>query len=95
MILIGKEPLYEFKKSHTDAKDKIESWESEAKNASWKNPHEMKQQSPTADPVGGKNTIFNICGNKYRLWVLIEYENQIIFIKRIGTHSEYEKWKIV
>ena len=55
----------------------------------------MKQQYPTADPVGGKNTIFNICGNKYRLWVLIEYENQIIFIKRIGTHSEYEKWKIV
>lgn len=95
MKLLGKKSLHDFKKQHADAKNKIESWESEVEDSSWKNPHEMKHQYPTADPIGGKNTIFNICGNKYRLWVLIDYINQIVLIKEIGTHTEYEKWKIV
>ena len=95
MKLLGKKPLPDFKRRHADAKKRIEAWESEVEDASWKTPHEMKQQYPTADPVGGKNTIFNICGNKYRLWVLIDYENQVVLIKAVGTHAEYEKWKII
>lgn len=95
MKLLGKKPLHGFKKKHADAKKKIEVWESEIENASWRTPHEMKQKYPTADPVGGKGAIFNICGNKYRLWVLIDYENQIVLIKEVGTHAEYEKWKII
>jgi len=95
MKLLGKKPLHDFKKQHADAKNKIESWESEVESALWKTPHEMKQFYPTADPLGGKNTIFNICGNKYRLWVIMDYSNQIILVKAIGTHKEYEKWKII
>ena len=94
MRLLNKEPLHKFKQQHANAKKKIESWENEIKDALWKTPYEMKQKFPTADPVGKKNTIFNICGNQYRLWVLIDYENQMVLVKKIGTHSEYEKWKI-
>ncbi len=94
MILLGKQPLHDFKRQHTDAKSKIESWESEIEDASWKTPHELKQKFPTADSVGNKSTIFNICGNRYRLWVIIDYENQMVLVKKIGTHTEYEKWKI-
>jgi mRNA interferase HigB len=95
MRLIGKQPLHDFKRLHPDAKSKVESWESEIEDASWQNPYEMKQKFPTADPVGHNNTIFNICGNRYRLWVIINYENQIVFVKKIGTHPEYEKWNII
>lgn len=40
-------------------------------------------------------TVFNICGNKFRLIVKIEYKHQKVFIKHVLTHAEYNKgeWK--
>ena len=40
-------------------------------------------------------TVFNIKANKYRLIVSIDYEKQVIYIKYILTHAEYDKeeWK--
>jgi mRNA interferase HigB len=40
-------------------------------------------------------TVFNMKGNKYRLIVSIDYERQLIYIKYILTHTEYDKdnWK--
>jgi len=43
----------------------------------------------------GDNTVFNIKGNRYRLIAKIEYRLQMIFIKSLLTHPEYDKdkWK--
>jgi mRNA-degrading endonuclease HigB of HigAB toxin-antitoxin module len=40
-------------------------------------------------------TVFNIGGNKYRLIVDIDYQRQIIYIKHVLTHADYDKetWK--
>lgn len=40
-------------------------------------------------------TVFNIKGNPYRLVVKIEYRWQMIFVKRLLSHAEYDKgdWK--
>jgi mRNA interferase HigB len=35
--------------------------------------------------------VFNIKGNKYRLVVKINYDFQIIWIRFIGTHEQYNK----
>ncbi|HAF38432.1 MAG TPA: type II toxin-antitoxin system HigB family toxin [Gammaproteobacteria bacterium] len=35
--------------------------------------------------------VFNICGNKYRLIVRINYDFGIIYIRWIGTHQAYDK----
>jgi mRNA interferase HigB len=35
--------------------------------------------------------VFNIKGNDYRLVVAINYRHQIVFIKWIGTHGDYDK----
>ena len=94
MQLHGKNKITAFKDRHPDARSKIESWEAEIEAATWSNPIEMKQRYPTADPIGNTNTIFNIMGNKYRLWVQINYQYQIALVKEAGTHEEYMKWKI-
>jgi len=38
---------------------------------------------------------FNLGGNKYRLIAAIHFNTQMLFVRRILTHSEYdtERWK--
>jgi mRNA-degrading endonuclease HigB of HigAB toxin-antitoxin module len=41
--------------------------------------------------VGKNRVVFNIKGNSYRLMVAVAYRYQAVYIKFIGTHSEYDK----
>jgi mRNA interferase HigB len=34
--------------------------------------------------------VFNIKGNDYRLVVSVAYQYQAVYVKFIGTHSEYD-----
>jgi len=95
MKLIGKQPLRDFVERHADARSQVESWEAEVEEAQWTTPHDLKSRYPKASIIKGQNAIFDICRNKYRLWVKVNYKNQMILIKEIGTHKEYEKWKII
>ena len=38
-------------------------------------------------------TVFNIGGNKYRLITRIRYDYQLLNIRGVLTHSEYDKQK--
>ncbi len=37
--------------------------------------------------------MFNIKGNKYRLVALVLFRNKMVYIRFIGTHTEYERIK--
>jgi mRNA interferase HigB len=94
MHVISFPVLREFGEEHNDAQATLRSWYKTAQRAEWKNLAEVRQTYPHADPVGGY-TVFNIGGNKYRLVVSINYRAQVIYIKGIFTHAEYdeENWK--
>ena len=77
-----------------DAEEQIKAWRKEARKAEWKTPNELKQKYGSASIMKGGNVAFNICGNKYRLWVKISFNSGVIFVKKIGTHKEYDKWDI-
>ncbi|MGZ0019313.1 type II toxin-antitoxin system HigB family toxin [Nitrosomonas sp. wSCUT-2] len=55
---------------------------------------ELKAAFNTVDKVG-ELTVFNIGGNKYRLIAYIRFEKQIVYIKAVLTHQDYDKgtWK--
>jgi mRNA interferase HigB len=52
-----------------------------------------------ADPVkvasGRTVTVFNVCGNRYRMAVAFHYDKKRVFVLWLGTHAEYSKdaWK--
>ncbi len=90
MRVIAKRTLREFWEKHTDTKQALLSWYKVAKSAKWQNFEEVKQQFGTCKILGDDRIIFKIKGNKYRLIVKITFTNQIIWIRFIGTHSDYD-----
>jgi mRNA interferase HigB len=94
MKLLGKPTLREFTDKHADARSQIESWEAEVEAAEWKTPFDLKQRYPKASLLGKQQVVFDISGNRYRLWVSVAYRTGIVVVKKIGTHKEYEKWQI-
>ena len=75
---------------YNDSKDPIESWYFEAKRAQWTSWMDVKQKYGNASILKNGRVVFNIHGNKYRLIVRINYEAQVIYIRFIGTHKEYD-----
>jgi len=94
MRLLGKQILHNFKEQHANARSQIESWEAEVEIAQWATPHVLKSRYPKASLIGAQLVVFNICGNKYRLLVQVNYKNAIVLVKKIGTHKEYDSWNI-
>ena len=93
MRIIAFRTLREFweRSEYSDSKASLQAWYHDAKNSDWRNSNELKQQYKNASIIGEGRVVFNIKGNTYRLVVLIDYEFQIIFIRFIGTHKEYDK----
>jgi len=92
MKVVGLTILDEFVNQHGDVREQISAWISEATEATWKTPGDIRARYATASFLFDNRVVFNIKGNRYRLEVKISYKNQIILIKRIGTHAEYSKW---
>ena len=77
-----------------DSKSALDSWHYEVLKVEWDNPNKIKTQYKSASIVGDNKVVFNICGNKYRLIVKINYMAKIVFVKFIGTHKQYDKIKV-
>ncbi len=90
MRVISKKALREFWETEKQAEIPLDNWYRAALRSDWQNFAEVKTDYPSADLVG-EYVIFNIGGNKYRLVVKIEFLKQLIFIKNVLTHKEYDK----
>ncbi len=91
MRVISRKTLRNFWAKHGDSEDQLKSWHQETEKATWKNHNELKQEYPSASILENDRVVFNIKGNKYRLIVKINYQYQILWIRFIGTHAEYDK----
>jgi mRNA interferase HigB len=94
MKLLGKKMLYDFKEKHADAGAHIDSWAAEVEEAQWNTPQELKLRYPKASILKNLRVVFDLCWNKYRLLVRINYKNKIALVEKIGTHKEYNKWNL-
>ena len=99
MRVISIKPLKEFWGHHPGAEKPLRQWYRIATGASWSSVRDVRQTYPHADAIDvGKHntlTVFNIGGNKYRLIARIRYDYQLINVRHVLTHTEYDqgKWK--
>ena len=91
MRVIAKRILREFWTNHKDCEEQLKSWYQESSTSKWKNLNEVKKEYPSASILLDNRVVFNIKGNTYRLIVKFNFDYQMIWIRFIGTHSEYDK----
>jgi len=91
MRVIAKKILREFWERQNDSEGQLKTWYKEASKAFWTTPTDIKSEYPRASILKSGRVVFNICGNKYRLIVQINYSRGWVFIRFIGTHTEYDK----
>lgn len=91
MRVFAKKTLREFWTKHPDSEQQLKSWYREVEKSEWQNSNELKREYPSASIVGDNRVIFNIKGNNYRLIVKINFYYQMMWIRFIGTHKEYDK----
>ena len=90
MKVLGTEVLDKSTKTHGDLTSPIATWLTIARLGNWKNLTELRLTWRNTDCVRGQ-TIFNIKGNKYRLFATVNYSSQTIIVKDLVTHAEYSK----
>jgi mRNA interferase HigB len=93
MRIIAKRTSREFWESapqYAEAQGPLAAWYMEARKAAWRTPAEIKTQFRHASILKNNRVVFNIGGNKYRLVVAVDYQRQVLFVRFVGTHGQYD-----
>jgi len=94
--IIARKTLRDFVQSLRGSKDQsavksaLDAWFHEVQLADWHTPADVTKAYANASIVGDR-VVFNIKGNAYRLVVAIDYPRQIVFIKWLGRHAQYDE----
>ncbi len=91
MRVIAVATLRSFWEKHFDAEQPLKAWYEEVINATWTQPADVKAMYRHASVLKNRRVVFNIKGNDYRLIVAVAYRLQIVYVKFIGTHKDYDR----
>ncbi|MEI7990506.1 MAG: type II toxin-antitoxin system HigB family toxin [Chloroflexota bacterium] len=91
MRVISRRKLREFWEIHPDSRVALEAWFHDVEQANWKNPSDIKLIYRNASFLASNRIVFNIKGNHYRLVVVVVYQYEVVYIRYIGTHAEYDQ----
>jgi mRNA interferase HigB len=89
--VLSKRTLREFWLKHEDCENQLLGWYKEMKLSQYKSSDEFLSAFTNCRSIGKSRYIFNIKGNKYRLVIKANFDLRTIWIRFIGTHSQYDK----
>jgi mRNA interferase HigB len=94
MKIISNSALRAFAAEHPQADAPLKGWRRVVEKNRYANWSDLKASFNSVDRVGDL-VVFDIGGNKYRLISYIRFEKQIVYIKAVLTHQDYDKgaWK--
>lgn len=93
--LIKTQSIENYIRKDARSRTSFQVWLSIVRRAEWNDPKDIISTFNSADILGGSSdrVVFNIGGNNYRMICKYYFGNMKVhlFIKWIGTHSEYTK----
>lgn len=69
----------------------LNNWYAIVKSADWNSLADIKMMFNNVNYIGNDRFVFNIKGNDFRLVAMIFFDKRTLYIRFIGTHSEYDK----
>ncbi len=91
MRIISRKILREFWGKHPDAQQPLQAWYFDVKHSRWKSPADIKNIYRNASFLMDNRVVFNIKGNRYRVVAAVQYDFEIVYIRFVGTHKDYDK----
>ncbi|NIG53799.1 type II toxin-antitoxin system HigB family toxin [Chitinophaga sp. Cy-1792] len=94
MRIISMPPILAYANKHPTSAQALGDWCQKIRNVTCRNLNELKKVvSGSVDYVGGDALfIFNIGGNKCRLLAAIHFNTQLVYIRAVLTHKEYDEY---
>lgn len=93
MIVENRRAIDKFVAKHADSRVPFAEWLEKVNAAKWTNLVDLKQTFNSADHVKGL-VVFNVGGNNFRVVAEVVFTEQIIRVAKVGTHAEYDGWKL-
>ena len=93
MRIITKTIIKQYYEKHPQAKSALIEWVEKTEAAHWTSFEDIKQTFNSVDYVGQQHYVFNIQHNNFRLIVVVQFTPQMVYVRFIGTHSEYDRIK--
>jgi len=96
--VISQRALRDFAARHGDAARPLDAWRKLVERGFFQNLAVLKRTFASVDMVPVKSRdlyVFDIGGNKYRLITAIHFNTQMLFVRHVLTHVEYDSggWK--
>jgi mRNA interferase HigB len=92
MRVISNKALRDFAKRHPDAGFLLQGWRSLMEKSAPRTFAELKKLSNSVDRVGSFY-VFDVGGNKYRIVSAIHFDREMLFVRHVFTHAEYDQWR--
>jgi mRNA interferase HigB len=91
MRVISNKALADFADRHREARLPLQIWRRLVEAGTFSNFSELKSAFNSVDKAGDFY-VFDIGGNKFRLVAAIHFNRQMVFIRHVFTHKEYDTW---
>jgi mRNA interferase HigB len=92
MRIISNSALTRFASIHPLADEPLQAWRKIVESRDFANFADIKGTFNATDKVD-MYYVFDIGGNRYRVVAAIHFNTQIMYIRHVFSHKEYDKWK--
>ena len=92
MHVISKKRLREFGALHPEAVTPLDDWYRLMERSRFEQPSEVKEVLGNTDFIEGSLAVFDIGGNKFRIVAEVVFRYQVVLVRDVFTHKEYDAW---
>ena len=91
MRIVAQSSLQRFWTEHPETEAALRLWLEVARKAEWKTMDDIRRRWSKAKVLNGERVRFEIAGGDYRMICAIQFRAQIVWVKWLGTHAQYDR----
>ncbi len=91
MRIIARSTLITYAGTHPQCASALRHWEAIMRRAQCTAMSDVMHLFPKAKVLNGERVRFEIAGGNHRMVCAIDFSRNVIFVKFLGTHAEYDR----